>query len=230
MAPADFRSVVNIVSKSDPHEVYYLAGPSSVSLSFSQPAETLVSVTLATLNILEALRIAKKTARFYHASSSECFGDVGEQAAVESSPFKPRSPYGIDKTAAHSLAVNYRDRHRVFAGNRILFNHKSPLRPARFATRKIIDAARAINAGSKGAVATRPSGCDPRLGLGSRVRRGHVAYALPSQIHWRPLSFSTVTKLSHMGEQALLITGTRTLGASLFPNSATHVMISCLVT
>jgi GDPmannose 4,6-dehydratase len=149
MAPADFRSVIDIVSQSDPHEIYYLAGQTSVSLSFNQPAETLASVTLATLNILEALRIAKKTARFYHASSSECFGDVGEQAADESSPFKPRSPYGIAKTAAHSLAVNYRDRHGLFACNGILFNHESPLRPARFVTRKIVDAARAINAGSE---------------------------------------------------------------------------------
>jgi GDPmannose 4,6-dehydratase len=149
MAPADFRSVIDVVSQSDPHEIYYLAGQSSVSLSFDQPTETLVSVALGTLNILEALRLVKKTARFYHASSSECFGDVGEQAADESFSFKPRSPYGIAKTAAHSLAVNYRERHGLFASNGILFNHESPLRPARFVTRKIVDAAHAIRAGSK---------------------------------------------------------------------------------
>jgi GDPmannose 4,6-dehydratase len=85
----------------------------------------------------------------YHASSSECFGDVGQEAADESFPFKPRSPYGIAKAAAHSLVVNYRERHRLFACNGILFNHESPLRPSRYVTRKIIDAAIAIKAGSQ---------------------------------------------------------------------------------
>lgn len=155
MAPADFRSVIDVVTRSDPHEIYYLAGQSSVGLSFDQPAETLVSVTLGTLNILEALRLAKRSARLYHASSSECFGDVGAQAADESFSFKPRSPYGIAKTAAHSLVVNYRERYGIFASNGILFNHESPLRPARFVTRKIVEAARAIAAGST-----------ERLGLG----------------------------------------------------------------
>lgn len=155
MAPADFRSVIDVVTRSDPHEIYYLAGQSSVGLSFDQPAETLVSVTLGTLNILEALRLAKRSARLYHASSSECFGDVGAQAADESFSFKPRSPYGIAKTAAHSLVVNYRERYGIFASNGILFNHESPLRPARFVTRKIVDAARTIAAGST-----------ERLGLG----------------------------------------------------------------
>lgn len=148
MAPADFRSVIDVVTRSDPHEIYYLAGQSSVGLSFDQPAETLVSVTLGTLNILEALRLAKRSARLYHASSSECFGDVGIQAADESFSFKPRSPYGIAKIAAHSLAVNYRERYGIFASNGILFNHESPLRPSRFVTRKIVDAACSIAAGS----------------------------------------------------------------------------------
>jgi GDPmannose 4,6-dehydratase len=149
MAPADFRSVIDVVSRSNPQEIYYLAGQSSVGLSFEQPAEALVSITLGTLNILEALRIVNRWARIYHASSGECFGDVGEQGAHESFPFKPRSPYGIAKAAAHSLLVNYRERHGLFASNGILFNHESPLRPARFVTRKIVDAARAISAGSK---------------------------------------------------------------------------------
>ena len=147
MAPADFRSVIDVVSRAHPHEIYYLAGQSSVGLSFDQPAETIVSVTLGTLNILEAMRIVNRSAKLYHAGSSECFGDVGDQAADESFPFKPRSPYGVAKAAAHSLAVNYRERHGLFASNGILFNHKSPLRPARFVTRKIVDAARAIGAG-----------------------------------------------------------------------------------
>jgi GDPmannose 4,6-dehydratase len=148
MAPADFRSVIDVVSRSDPDEIYYLAGQSSVGLSFDQPAETIVSITLGTLNILEAMRIVKRSAKLYNASSSECFGDVGDLAADESFPFKPRSPYGVAKAAAHSLAVNYRERHELFCCTGILFNHESPLRPARFVTRKIVDAARAIGAGS----------------------------------------------------------------------------------
>jgi GDPmannose 4,6-dehydratase len=148
MAPADLRSVIDVVSRSNPYEIYYLAGQSSVGLSFDQPAETIVSITLGTLNILEAIRLVNRSAKFYHASTSECFGDVGDQAADESFPFKPRSPYGVAKAAAHSLAVNYRERHGLFCSNGILFNHESPLRPARFVTRKIVDAARAIAGGS----------------------------------------------------------------------------------
>jgi GDPmannose 4,6-dehydratase len=148
MAPADLRNVIEAISRSDPDEIYYLSGQSSVGLSFDQPAETLSSITTATLNILEAMRFVKNTARFYHASSSECFGDVGNQAADENSPFRPRSPYGIAKTAAHLLVVNYREQHGFFASNGILFNHESPLRPTRYVTRKIVDAALAIKAGS----------------------------------------------------------------------------------
>jgi GDPmannose 4,6-dehydratase len=148
MAPGDFRNVLEAVGKSDPDEIYYLSGQSSVGLSFDQPAETLESVTLGTLNILEAIRFVKPAARLYHASSSECFGDVGRTAADESFSFNPRSPYGIAKAAAHWLVVNYREQHRQFASNGILFNHESPLRPARFVTRKIVDAACAIRGGS----------------------------------------------------------------------------------
>ncbi len=148
MAPADFRNVMEAISLSDPDEIYYLSGQSSVGLSFDQPAETLSSMTIATLNILEAMRFVKKTARFYHASSGECFGDIGKQAADESFPFRPRSPYGIAKAAAHLLVVNYREQHGFFASNGILFNHELPLRPARYVTRKIVDAALAIKAGS----------------------------------------------------------------------------------
>jgi GDPmannose 4,6-dehydratase len=147
MAPADFRSVLDVVSKANPDEIYFLSGQSSVGLSFDQPAETLISITLGTLNILEALRVTKAPAKLYNASSSECFGDVGQQSADESFSFQPRSPYGVAKAAAHSLVVNYREQYSMFASNGILFNHESPLRPSRFVTRKIVDAAISLKAG-----------------------------------------------------------------------------------
>jgi GDPmannose 4,6-dehydratase len=149
MAQTDFRSVLYSLSCSEPDEVYFLSGQSSVGLSFDQPAETIESFTLGVLNLLEAIRFIGKPIRMYHASSSECFGDVGQQRATEDTPFHPRSPYGVAKASAHWLVENYRESYNLFASNGILFNHESPLRPARFVTRKIVSAACRI---SKGAV------------------------------------------------------------------------------
>lgn len=149
MASNDFRSVLTALKRSDPDEVYFLSGQSSVGLSFEQPVETIESITLGTLNLLEAIRFLEKPIRFYHASSSECFGDVGMIAANEDMPFRPRSPYGIAKASAHLLVANYREAYGLFACNGILFNHESPLRPPRFVTRKIISAACRIAKGSK---------------------------------------------------------------------------------
>ena len=148
MAPNDFRSVLTALSSSEPDEIYYLAGQSSVGLSFEQPAETLESITLGTLNMLEAIRFMKKPVKFYHASSSECFGDHGLQIATEDTPFRPCSPYGVAKSSAHWLVVNYRQAYGLYACNGILFNHESPLRPERFVTQKIISAASKIAQGS----------------------------------------------------------------------------------
>lgn len=148
MAPNDFRSVLTALSCSEPDEIYYLAGQSSVGLSFDQPAETLESITLGTLNMLEAIRFIKKPIRFYHASSSECFGDHGQQIATEETPFRPCSPYGVAKSSAHWLVVNYRQSYGLFACNGILFNHESPLRPERFVTQKIVSAVCRIAQGS----------------------------------------------------------------------------------
>lgn len=148
MAPNDFRSVLNAFDRSDPDEVYYLCAQSSVGLSFEQPAETLDSIVMGVLNLLEVIRLRKKTVRFYHASSSECFGDTGDIPAEENSPFRPRSPYAVAKASAHWLVSNYRESYGLFACNGILFNHESPLRPARFVTRKIIQSARRIAEGS----------------------------------------------------------------------------------
>lgn len=149
MASNDFRSVLTTLKRSDPDEVYFLSGQSSVGLSFEQPVETLESITLGTLNLLEAVRFLDKPIKIYHASSSECFGDVGMVPANENMPFHPRSPYGVAKASAHWLVANYREAYGLFASNGILFNHESPLRPPRFVTRKIISAACRIAKGSK---------------------------------------------------------------------------------
>lgn len=148
MASNDFRSVLTTLKHSAPDEVYFLSGQSSVGLSFDQPVETLESITLGTLNLLEATRFLEKPIKLYHASSSECFGDVGMIAANEGMPFHPRSPYGVAKASAHWLVANYREAYGLFACNGILFNHESPLRPPRFVTRKIIAAACRIAKGS----------------------------------------------------------------------------------
>jgi GDPmannose 4,6-dehydratase len=148
MAPNDFRSVLSALSKSEPDEVYFLAAQSSVGLSFEQPAETLDSISSGALNLLEALRFVGKPIKFYHASSSECFGDLGQQAATEDTPFRPRSPYAVAKASAHWLVANYREAYGIFACNGILFNHESPLRPERFVTQKIVFAASRISKGS----------------------------------------------------------------------------------
>ena len=148
MASNDFRSVLSTLKRSDPDEVYFLSGQTSVGLSFEQPVETLESITLGTLNLLEAIRFLDRPIKLYHASSSECFGDVGQTASDENTPFHPRSPYAVAKASAHWLVANYREAYGLFACNGILFNHESPLRPARFVTRKIISAACRIANGS----------------------------------------------------------------------------------
>jgi GDPmannose 4,6-dehydratase len=148
MIPEDFRSVLVALRKSQPDEVYYLAGQSSVGLSFEQPAETIQSIALGTLNILEACRMLDNPAKIYHAGSSECFGDTGGVPANELTPFQPRSPYAVAKASAFWLVNNYREAYDLFACTGILFNHESPLRPNRFVTQKIISTAIRIARGS----------------------------------------------------------------------------------
>lgn len=149
MAPNDFRSVLTALDRAAPDEVYYLAGQSSVGLSFEQPAETLESVINGILNLLEAVRFLARPVKVYHASSSECFGDIAGGAASEHAPFRPRSPYAVAKASAHWLVANYREAYGLFACNGILFNHESPLRPARFVTQKIVVAAVRIANGAE---------------------------------------------------------------------------------
>ena len=148
MAPHDFKSTLTVISKVQPDEIYHLAGQTSVGLSFEQPSETIESITVGTLNILEALRFLKLPAKFYHASSSECFGDTNGVPAHELTPFNPISPYAVAKSAAHFLVKNYREAYKMFAVNGILFNHESELRPERFVTQKVVRAAYRISQGS----------------------------------------------------------------------------------
>lgn len=147
MAINDFRSVLQTLTKAAPDEIYNLSGQSSVGLSFEQPVETMESIGIATLNFLEAIRFIGKPVRFYNAGSSECFGDVGDIAADESTSFKPRSPYAVAKSSAHWMVSNYREAYDLFACTGILFNHDSPLRPERFVTQKIVRAASRIASG-----------------------------------------------------------------------------------
>lgn len=148
MATHDFRSVLQLVHKVEPDEIYNLSGQSSVGLSFSQPIETLDSVISGTLNLLESIRFLGKPVRFYNAGSSECFGDTDGTGATEQSQFRPRSPYAVAKSAAYWLVANYREAYQLHASTGILFNHESPLRPERFVTRKIIATACRISRGS----------------------------------------------------------------------------------
>lgn len=138
MSLIDFRSVFQVFLETQPDEVYNLAGQTSVSLSFKLPVETLESISLGTLNILEVLRLLKFKTKFYNASSSECFGNTEGIPANELTPFKPRSPYGVAKASSFWQVDNYRQAYNLFAASGILFNHESYLRPTRFVTQKII--------------------------------------------------------------------------------------------
>lgn len=149
MVLSDFRSTLQTLAKVKPDEVYNLAGPSSVALSFEQPIPAVESITLGTLHLLESIRFLERPIRLYNASSSECFGDTGSRGGNERTPFFPRSPYAVAKAAAHWIVNSYRESYCLWAVNGILFNHKSSLRPERFVTRKIVVAACHIKAGSQ---------------------------------------------------------------------------------
>ncbi|MGP8049553.1 MAG: GDP-mannose 4,6-dehydratase [Desulfobaccales bacterium] len=148
VALTDFRSVLQALIKAEADEVYNLAGQSSVALSFQQPVETMESIGIGTLNLLEAIRFLGRPIKLYNASSGECFGDIAD-AADETTPFRPRSPYAVAKAAAFWEVANYREAYQLFACSGLLFNHESPLRPARFVTKKIVATACRIAAGSQ---------------------------------------------------------------------------------
>lgn len=149
MNPLDFNSVSTAINMARPDEIYYLAGQSSVGLSFEFPAETIQSIVLGTLNILEVCRKLSREVRIYQAGSGECFGDIYHEPADERFNFQPKSPYAVAKASAYWLIDNYRDAYNMFACTGVLFNHESPLRPSRFVTQKIISSARAIANGEQ---------------------------------------------------------------------------------
>jgi len=145
----DSSSLVRIVEKVQPHEVYNLAAQSHVAVSFEEPEYTANSDALGTLRLLEAIRILhlQDRVRFYQASTSELYGLVQETPQKETTPFYPRSPYAVAKLYAYWITVNYREAYGMFACNGILFNHESPVRGETFVTRKITRALARIHLG-----------------------------------------------------------------------------------
>ncbi len=133
----ELTNIYRVIEKIQPDEVYNLAAQSFVGVSFEQPILTSDINGLGTLRLIEAIRLLKPDCRFYQASTSEMFGKVQETPQKESTPFYPRSPYGVSKLLAHWMCINYRESFDMFACNGILFNHESPFRGLDFVTRKI---------------------------------------------------------------------------------------------
>lgn len=143
----DLSASIRLLQKTEATEVYNLAAQSFVGVSFDQPVTTAEITGLGAVNLLEAIRIVNPHIRFYQASTSEMFGKVQAIPQVESTPFYPRSPYGVAKLYAHWMTINYRESYGIFAASGILFNHESPLRGREFVTRKITDSVAKIKLG-----------------------------------------------------------------------------------
>jgi GDPmannose 4,6-dehydratase len=135
----DQSGVLRLVDRVQPDEIYNLAAQSFVGVSFDQPATTANITGLGALYLLEAIRFVNPKIKFYQASTSEMFGKVQEIPQLETTPFYPRSPYGVAKLYAHWMTINYRESYGIFGASGILFNHESPLRGREFVTRKITD-------------------------------------------------------------------------------------------
>jgi len=145
----DLPSLIRCMEKSGATEVYNLAAQSFVGTSWEQPVITSNVTGLGVLNMLEAIRIVNPHARFYQASTSEMFGLIQEPVQSETTPFYPRSPYGVAKLYGHWMTVNYRESFSLHASSGILFNHESPLRGIEFVTRKVTDAVARIKHGQQ---------------------------------------------------------------------------------
>lgn len=143
----DLSANIRLVQSARPDEVYNLAAQSFVGVSFDQPVTTAEITGVGALNLLEAIRVVNPKIRFYQASTSEMFGKVQAIPQTESTPFYPRSPYGVAKLYAHWITVNYRESYDMFACSGILFNHESPLRGQEFVTRKITNTMARIKLG-----------------------------------------------------------------------------------
>jgi GDPmannose 4,6-dehydratase len=143
----DLSASIRLLQTTGATEVYNLAAQSFVGVSFDQPLTTAEITGLGAVNLLEAIRIVSPKTRFYQASTSEMFGKVQAIPQLESTPFYPRSPYGVAKLYAHWMTINYRESYGIFAASGILFNHESPLRGREFVTRKITDSVAKIKLG-----------------------------------------------------------------------------------
>ena len=143
----DLSSSIRLLQNSGATEVYNLAAQSFVGVSFEQPITTAEITGIGPVNLLEAIRIVNPKIKFYQASTSEMFGKVQAIPQIESTPFYPRSPYGVAKLYAHWMTINYRESYNIFATSGILFNHESPLRGREFVTRKITDSVAKIKQG-----------------------------------------------------------------------------------
>ena len=143
----DLSASIRLLQETQPDELYNLAAQSFVGVSFAQPITTAEITGIGPVNLLEAIRIVDPEIRFYQASTSEMFGKVQEIPQKESTPFYPRSPYGVAKLYAHWMVINYRESYGMFATSGILFNHESPLRGREFVTRKITDSVAKIKLG-----------------------------------------------------------------------------------
>ena len=145
----DLSSTIRLLERAEAQEVYNLAAQSFVGVSFEQPITTAEITGVGALNLLEAIRTVDASIRFYQASTSEMFGKVQAVPQAESTPFYPRSPYGVAKLFAHWSTINYRESYNIFGASGILFNHESPLRGKEFVTRKITDAIARIKLGQQ---------------------------------------------------------------------------------
>jgi GDPmannose 4,6-dehydratase len=145
----DLSSMIRALEKTEAEEIYNLAAQSFVATSWGQPLLTAEVTAVGALRMLEAVRIVNPKAHFYQASSSEMFGKIREPIQDESTPFYPRSPYGVSKLFAHWSTVNYRESFNLHASSGILFNHESPLRGIEFVTRKVTDAVARIHLGKQ---------------------------------------------------------------------------------
>lgn len=143
----DQSNSIRMVMEIQPDEIYNLAAQSFVGVSFDQPLATAHITGLGCVHLLEAIRIVNPKIKFYQASTSEMFGEVQEIPQKESTPFYPRSPYGVAKLYAHWMVINYRESYDIFGCSGILFNHESPLRGKEFVTRKITDSVAKIKLG-----------------------------------------------------------------------------------
>lgn len=143
----DLGASIRMLQETQATEVYNLAAQSFVGVSFNQPVTTAEITGIGAVNLLEAIRIVNPAIRFYQASTSEMFGKVQAIPQDESTPFYPRSPYGVAKLYAHWMTINYRESYNIFGCSGILFNHESPLRGREFVTRKITDAVAKVSLG-----------------------------------------------------------------------------------